>query len=130
MAYRVIQWATGNVGRAAVEGIIAHPDLELVGAWVHSPNKAGRDVGALCGIGPLGVLATGDEDRLLALDADCVLYSPLLPDTAQVIRILESGKNVVTPIPYVCRAEPGIRRYLDLPLIAGRHRASSRDAGT
>src|SRR5262245_33213274 len=98
MTYRVIQWATGNVGRAAVEGIVAHPDLELIGAWVHSPDKAGRDVGELCGIGPLGVVATGDEDHLLALDADCVLYSPLLPDTAQVIRILESGKNVVTPL--------------------------------
>ena len=98
MAYRVIQWATGNVGRAAVEGIVGHPDLELVGTWVHSPDKAGRDVGELCGIAPVGVLATGDEDRLLALGADCVLYSPLLPDTAQVIRILESGKNVVTPL--------------------------------
>jgi hypothetical protein len=41
MAYRVIQWATGNVGRAAVQGIVAHPDLELVGAWVHSPHKVG-----------------------------------------------------------------------------------------
>jgi 2,4-diaminopentanoate dehydrogenase len=98
MAYRVIQWATGNVGRAAVEGIVAHPDLELVGAWVHSPHKVGRDVGELCGLGPVGVLATGDEASVLALDADCVLYSPLLPDTAQVVRILESGKNVVTPL--------------------------------
>src|SRR5215469_15908780 len=89
MAYRVIQWATGNVGRAAAEGIVAHPDLELVGAWVHSPDKAGRDAAQLADIAP------GDEERLLALDADCVLYSPLLPDTAQVIRILESGKNVV-----------------------------------
>ena len=25
MPYRVIQWATGNVGRAAVEGILSHP---------------------------------------------------------------------------------------------------------
>jgi hypothetical protein len=98
MPYRVIQWATGNVGRAAVEGIIAHPELELVGAWVHSPHKAGRDVGELCGLAPIGIRATGDEARVLALDADCVLYSPLLPDTAQVIRILESGKNVVTPL--------------------------------
>ena len=84
MAFRVIQWATGNVGRAAVEGILAHPELELVGAWVHSPEKAGRDVGELCGLGPTGVVATDDEARVLALDADCVLYSPLLPDTSQV----------------------------------------------
>jgi hypothetical protein len=23
-------------------------------------------------------------------------------------------------VPYVCRAEPGVRTYLDLPLVAGR----------
>jgi hypothetical protein len=98
MTYRVIQWATGNVGRAAVEGIVAHPELELVGAWVHSPHKAGRDVGELCGLGRIGIVASDDEARVLALDADCVLYSPLLAETAQVVRILESGKNVVTPL--------------------------------
>jgi hypothetical protein len=35
---RVVQWATGNVGRAAIEGIVRHPELELVGCWVHSPD--------------------------------------------------------------------------------------------
>ena len=45
MTYRVIQWATGGVGRAAIEGVLAHPELELVGCWVHSPDKHGRDVG-------------------------------------------------------------------------------------
>jgi hypothetical protein len=28
--------------------------------------------------------------------------------------------HCVNAIPYVCRAEPGIRTYLDLPLVAGR----------
>ena len=95
---RVIQWATGNVGRAAVEGIVAHPELELVGAFVHSPDKAGRDVGELCGLGPLGVQATGDVEALLAQDADCVVYAPLLAKPAEVRRLLASGKNVVTPL--------------------------------
>jgi hypothetical protein len=96
--YRVIQWATGNVGRAAVLGIAAHPELELVGAWVHGPAKAGRDVGEICGTAPLGVRASADADALLALDADCVLYSPLLARPAELTRILASGKNVVTPL--------------------------------
>jgi len=96
--YRVIQWATGHVGRQAVRGVVAHPELELVGCWVHSDAKVGRDVGELCATAPLGVRATNDVDALLALDADCVIYTPLLPDTAEVIRILESGKNVVTPL--------------------------------
>jgi len=98
MTYRVIQWATGNVGRNAIEGILAHPELDLVGAWVHSEAKAGRDVGEICGIDPIGVNATNRSEELLEQDADCVLYSPLLGQAPEVIRILESGKNVVTPL--------------------------------
>jgi hypothetical protein len=98
MTYRVIQWATGGVGRAAVEGIASHPELELVGTWVHSAAKAGRDVGEICGLEPIGVTATQDIDELLALDADCVLYAPITANRNEVIRILESGKNVVTPL--------------------------------
>jgi hypothetical protein len=98
VTYRVIQWATGNVGRSAIEGILAHPELELVGVWVHAESKAGRDAGEICGIGAVGVTATSDAGELLAREADCVLYSPLLPQPAEVVRILESGKNVVTPV--------------------------------
>lgn len=98
MTYRVIQWATGNLGRAAIEGIVSHPELELVGCWVHAAEKAGRDAGELAGIAPLGVRATNDADALLATSADCVLYSPLLAKPRDVMRILESGKNVVTPL--------------------------------
>ncbi|MBW2235322.1 MAG: dihydrodipicolinate reductase [Deltaproteobacteria bacterium] len=98
MAYRVIQWATGGVGRGALEGILDHPELELVGCWVHSPEKAGKDVGELIGREPVGVTAISDTDAVLAMDADCVLYAPLLAQTPEVVRILESGKNVVTPL--------------------------------
>ena len=52
MKYRVIQWATGGVGRAAIEGILSHPELELVGCWVHSADKAGKDVGEPARLGP------------------------------------------------------------------------------
>jgi hypothetical protein len=95
---RVIQWATGGVGRAAIQGIAAHPDLELVGVWVHSADKVGRDAGELAGIDPLGVAATDDVDALLTLGADCVLYSPVMADDAVVARILATGTNVVTPL--------------------------------
>lgn len=98
MPYRVIQWATGGVGRAAMEGVLRHPDLELVGAWVHSPAKQGVDLGTLLGGEALGVTATGDVDALLATEADCVVYSPFIADPATVTAILRSGKNVVTPL--------------------------------
>ena len=96
--YRVIQWATGNVGKAAIEGVLHHPELELVGCWVHSEEKDGTDVGTLIGREPLGITATRDVDALLALDADCVVYTPIFADSGVVQRILESDKNVVTPL--------------------------------
>ncbi|MBW2312727.1 MAG: dihydrodipicolinate reductase [Deltaproteobacteria bacterium] len=98
MRLRVIQWATGGVGRAAIEGVLAHPELELVGCWVHSEAKDGKDAGEICGLGPVGVRATRDADALLATDADCVLYSPVMGQEEEVLRILASGKNVVTPL--------------------------------
>lgn len=98
MTYRVIQWATGNVGKQAVEGVLAHPELELVGAYVYSDDKAGRDVGEICGLGPIGVKATNDPDEVLGLDADCVVYAPMLGNTAEVLKILRAGKNIVTPV--------------------------------
>ena len=84
--------ATGNVGRAAVEGILSHPQLELAGAWVHSADKAGRDVGDLCGLSPIGVKATCNVEEILALHADCVLYSPLFPQLDEVVRLLDMMK--------------------------------------
>jgi len=55
MGLRVVQWATGGVGVAAIRGVLEHPDLELVGCWVHSEAKAGKDVGDIIGTEPLGV---------------------------------------------------------------------------
>ena len=109
--YRVIQWATGGVGRAAIQAILRHPELELAGCWVHSAEKDGRDAGELAGEAPVGVAATCDVDTLLATEADCVMYSPLLPDESVVAAILRSGKNVVTPVGWVYpdRQNPGVR---------------------
>ncbi len=111
MPYTVIQWATGGVGRAAIQYIHAHPELELVGCWVHSDAKAGQDAGDIAGIGPIGVTATTDAEALLAMDADCVLYSPVMADRAFVCRLLASGKNVVTPLGWFF---PGDRDVDDL----------------
>lgn len=101
MPYRIIQHSTGNVGRHALRAIIEHPDLELVGLWVHSPDKAGRDAGELCGLPPVGVVATDDFDAILALDADAVSHNAtgdLRPMEAaqEMAALLRSGKNVVS----------------------------------
>ncbi len=98
---RVVQWATGPVGRHAVAAVVEHPDLELVGVLVYSDDKAGRDAGEICGVGPIGLTATKDRDEILGLDADCALYMPqgeMNPMGAldDICALLASGTNVVS----------------------------------
>lgn len=94
---KVVQWATGNIGSRAMRAVIEHPELELVGLWVHSADKAGRDAAELCGLDePTGVAATNDADEIVGLDADVVLYMPQGCDFDAVCRLLASGKDVVT----------------------------------
>jgi 2,4-diaminopentanoate dehydrogenase len=101
MTLRVVQWTTGNVGKQSVEAVLAHPDLELVGCYAWAPDKAGRDVGDLCGLPDVGVTATGDVAELLALKPDCVVYNPMFIDVDEMVRILESGANIVTTASFI-----------------------------
>ena len=110
------------MGHHATRLIARHPDLELVGLWVHSDDKVGRDAGELVGIEPLGVAATNDVDALLALDADCVCYTAtadLRPTEAidDMARILASGANVVSssvvPLLFPEHVEPAMRAPLE-----------------
>src|SRR5438128_2597541 len=98
---RVVQWTTGNVGRRSVLAVLANPDLELVGCYAWSPAKVGRDVGALCGTAAIGISATDDISALLALRPDCVVYNPKWPNIDELVRILESGVNVVTTAAFI-----------------------------
>ena len=99
--YRVVQWTTGNVGKSAVEAIAKNPNYELVGCYAWSADKAGRDVGELVGIEPLGVTATNDVDALLALKPDCVVYNPMWNDVNELVRILSAGVNVVASAAFI-----------------------------
>jgi 2,4-diaminopentanoate dehydrogenase len=101
VAIRVVQWTTGGVAKAAVRGVLAHPDLELVGCFAFSPEKAGTDVGELVGLEPLGIAATADIDEIIALKPDVVLYMPLLWDVDAMVRLLESGSNVISTANFI-----------------------------
>jgi hypothetical protein len=100
-SYRVIQWATGSIGQISIQSFVRNPQFELVGCYVTSAAKVGRDAGELAGIDPIGVIATNNVDEILAMDADCVHYAPLYVDLDAMCRILESGKNLVTPAGFV-----------------------------
>ncbi|HZQ31760.1 MAG TPA: dihydrodipicolinate reductase, partial [Mycobacterium sp.] len=99
--YRVVQWTTGNVGKSSLQAIAANPTLELVGCYAWSKDKAGRDVGELVGIDPLGITATNDVDALLALKPDVVVYNPMWIDVDELARILSAGVNVVSTASFI-----------------------------
>ncbi len=103
MTYRVIQWGTGSIGKTCLRQIIDHPDLELVGLRVYSGAKEGKDAGEIARREPTGVIATRDIAQIIATDADVVIHTPRIqtPFTyhdADIIALLESGKNVITTV--------------------------------
>ncbi|MDT5350966.1 MAG: hypothetical protein QOH91_4253 [Mycobacterium sp.] len=110
MVIRVAHVGTGNVGRLALTELITNPQFELTGLCVSSPEKVGRDAGALAGVDvDTGVAAVDDLDAVLAANPDCVVYCAMgdtrLPEAmADVMRILAAGVNVVG-------SSPGLLQY-------------------
>src|SRR6516165_7556068 len=128
MPYRVVQWATGNVGRHALAGLDAHPELELVGLFVSNPAKVGTDAGELAGLGrTLGVAGSSDVDSLLALEPDCIVHTAMADDRlaqalADLERFLSAGINVVSSGP-VFLQYPQPDDPMAAPLIAAAQKA-------
>jgi hypothetical protein len=114
--YRVVQWATGNIGARSLRGVIEHPALTLAGLYVYSAEKAGRDAGELIGLAPTGVTATRDVAEIVALAPDCVLYMPQSCDVDDVCRLLEAGANVVTTrgeFHHPASMDPAVRQRIE-----------------
>ena len=76
--YKVVQWATGGMGKNCLRAVIDHPAMELVGVYVYGADKAGKDAGAIARRELTGVLATRNVDEILALDADVVIHAARL----------------------------------------------------
>ena len=145
---RVIQWATGSVGRHAVAAVHDHPDLELGGALAYSDAKAGRVEAGTVAAQRFGYTAMVDGRRALTVEhitrlgdeqakdwptgrgwkvtvegrASMVLDSKIAThgedETDQ--GCLGTAMHAVHAIAPVCTAAPGIRTFLDLPTIMGR----------
>lgn len=102
--YKVIVWGPGKMGSYAMYYLINSKEFELVGVRGYLENEVNVDAGTFLGIDPVGVMMTDDEDALLALDADCVIYTsaedPNYATDKDMLKILESGKNIVTTLPY------------------------------
>jgi len=129
--YRVVQWATGNVGSHSLRAIIQHPQMTLAGLYVHSESKVGRDAGELCGVGAVGIKATRDIEDIIALKPDCVVYMQQGCNFDDLCRLLEAGINVVTTrdeVQYPASMDPGIRERVEAA--CGRGNSSIHATGS
>jgi len=103
--YRVIVWGPGSIGRACLRELARRKEFEVAGVLGFSSHKVGLDAGELIGRKPMGIKVTADKEAIFAMDADCVLWTGTFPSTDElanemeedVLRLLKSGKNVVTP---------------------------------
>lgn len=109
MAYKVIHWGTGAMGKNALKTIIQHPELELVGWRVYSLEKVGLDAGEYVGLPAIGVTSTDSFEEVLSISADIVSWFPggpwAMTDISkrgtpadklakEMCQLLASGKNV------------------------------------
>ncbi len=109
-ALKVFQWASGAVGKQTARAACERDSLQLIGLYVASPDKAGKDIGELIGVDTLGIAATNDIEAVKASDADVVLHSPLPSliagdkydqDLDDFCELLSAGKNVITVVGYL-----------------------------
>jgi 4-hydroxy-tetrahydrodipicolinate reductase len=120
--YRVVQWATGRIGESSLRELIRSPDMELVGVYVHSAAKEGRDAGELCGLAPIGIKATRDIQEIIALKPDCVVAVQEGANIDDVCRFLEAGVNIATSrVDYLepDRMDPDVRRRTEAACLKG-----------
>lgn len=119
-----VVWGTGNVGRAAIRAVEAHPGLKLVNVLVNDPRKAGRDAGELGGLGRvLGIAATADTDAVLAAGPQAVVYAAsgdTRPDEAlaDIVAAVRAGAVVVTPALYALYDQLNAPPELREPVLA------------
>ena len=101
MKMRIAQWALGNVGKVAVEEVRKDPAIELVACYTRPGDKTGRDVGELCGGAPIGLAAVSTIEEVLAARPNLVLYMPLMWDVDDMVRLLETGINVISTANFI-----------------------------
>ena len=134
MAFRVIQWATGGMGKNILRALIDHPAMELAGVYVYSEGKNGQDAGDIARRPETGIFATNNIDALLALEADVVIHAarispPYGSHDADLIKLLASGKNVISINGFTHPAHWGGERLAALEAACRQGKSSLLGAG-
>jgi hypothetical protein len=118
---RVLVWGLGNMGSGVVRELSSRSGVVVVGGVCSRPEKDGKDVGDLVGLGaPIGALATTDGRMALDLtkpDAVVVASGSTVVDVLPAIEhSLAAGAHVVSiaeEMAYPWRHDPGIAAQID-----------------
>lgn len=120
MATRVICYGLGPIGLGIARLALGRPGIEIAGAIDIDPDKAGRDLGELLGVGPTGVTISADAAATLATARpEVVLHatsSSLTRVVPEMIAIAEAGANLVSTceeLAYPWTAQPQLAAELD-----------------
>lgn len=121
MKHRAVQFGCGPIGCSLVKYALERANIELVGAVDVDPDKVGRDLGDVAGLGRrIGVAVSGDAGRLLAdTKPDIVLHatgSALDRVAPQLELIVGAGVNVVSTceeLSFPWRRHPQLAERLD-----------------
>ena len=116
----VIQSGVGPIGAGMVRLMAQKPEIKIVGAIDIDPNKSGKDLGEVAGVGrELGVKISPDAKAVLAMNADVVVHttSSYLKNVAdQLLDCLNAEMHVVSTceeLSYPFRKHPELSRKID-----------------
>lgn len=117
---RVVQIGLGPLGQKVVRFLVERKNLKLVAAVDPAPDKSGKDVGEVCGIGPMGFRVAGNlKCALRGKKADVAVLttvSDVKRIEAQVAEIAAAGLHVVSTceeLSFSWNTSPAISRRID-----------------
>lgn len=117
---RVVQYGVGPIGAGMVRLMAQKPELKIVGAIDIDPNKVGKDLGQVAGVGrDLGVNVSNDTAAVLSQHADVVVHttsSYLKSVESQLLDCINAEMHVVSTceeLSYPFRKHPELSRRLD-----------------
>jgi 2,4-diaminopentanoate dehydrogenase len=120
-AIAVLHYGLGPIGAGTLRVVAGRPGLRVVGAVDVDPDKVGRDVGEVAGLGhALGVTVAGNAERALAeARPDVVVHctSSFLPDVMPQLRGIVAARAAVVStceeLAYPWLRQPDLAREID-----------------
>lgn len=96
----IVQVGLGPLGQKCVRFAVERGGINIVGAVDPAPDKAGRDLGELCGLDKLGVIVSKDlESAIAGRNVDAAVLttvSGLEKIESQIVQLAEAGLNIVS----------------------------------